>query len=73
MAGYAAKGVALAIVGGLFVLAAVRADPEESTGMDGALKLLAGQPLGTVLLLAVALGLVLYGLYSFARAKYADV
>lgn len=73
MAGYAAKGVALAIVGGLFVLAAVRADPEESTGMDGALKLLVGQPLGTVLLLAVALGLVLYGLYSFARAKYADV
>lgn len=73
MVGYAAKGVSLAIVGGLFVLAAVRASPEESTGMDGALKLLAGQPLGTVLLLAVALGLVLYGLYSFARARYADL
>lgn len=73
MAGYAAKGLALAIVGGLFVLAAVQADPEESTGMDGALKLLAEQPLGTALLLAVALGLVLYGLYSFARARYADL
>lgn len=71
--GYVAKGVALAIVGGLFALAAAQADPQESTGLDGALKLLAGQPLGTVLLLAVALGLVLYGLYSFARARYADL
>lgn len=73
MVGYVAKGVALAIVGGLFALAAVRADPEQSTGLDGALKLLAEQPLGTVLLLAVALGLVLYGVYSFARARYADL
>lgn len=69
--GYIAKGVALFVVGGLFLLAAIEADPEESTGMDGALKTLAEQPLGTVLLLAVALGLALYGVYSFARARFA--
>lgn len=73
MTGYAAKGVALVVMGGLFGLAAWQADPEEATGLDGALKTLAEQPLGTVLLLVVALGLVLYGLYSFARARYADL
>lgn len=71
--GYVAKGVALIVVGGLFGVAAVEADPEESRGLDGALKLLAEQPLGTALLLAVAAGLALYGLYSFARARYADL
>ena len=71
--GYAAKGVALTIVGGLFGVAAVQADPEESSGLDGALKMLAAQPLGTALLLAVAGGLALYGFYSFARARYADL
>ena len=54
-------------------MAAAQADPQESSGLDGALKTLAAQPLGTVLLLAVATGLVLYGIYSFARARYADL
>lgn len=71
--GYVAEGVALTIVGGLFGLAALEADPEESSGLDGALKTLAAQPLGTALLLAVAAVLALYGLYSFARARYADL
>lgn len=69
--GYAAKGVALAVVGLLFVVAAWQADPEEAGGMDAALKALSDQPLGTALLLVVAVGLVLYGVYSFARARYA--
>ncbi|OLT22447.1 hypothetical protein BJF81_01090 [Ornithinimicrobium sp. CNJ-824] len=71
--GYAAKGVALTVMGGLFGLAAVEADPEESSGLDGALKMLAAQPLGTALLLSVAVGLALYGVYSIARARYADL
>lgn len=69
--GYAAKGVALLVVGGLFVLAAWQRDPEEAGGLDSALRSLADSALGTVLLLVVALGLVLYGVYSFARARYA--
>jgi hypothetical protein len=69
--GYPAKGLALAIVGLLFVAAAWQADPEEAGGLDAALKTLSDQPLGTVLLLLVAVGLVLYGVYSFARARYA--
>ena len=42
--GYVAKGVALAIVGVLFVTAAVKADPSKSTGLDGALHTLRDQP-----------------------------
>lgn len=70
MVGYIAKGVALLIVGLLFLVAAWTADAEEAGGLDGALQTLAEQPFGTVLLLAVALGLVLYGVYSFARTRY---
>lgn len=69
--GYIAKGVALAVVGLLFVLAAARADPSQASGLDGALKTLGQQPGGPVILVAVGLGFVAYGLYSFARARYA--
>lgn len=71
--GYVAKGVALAVVGVLFVVAAVQADPDQPTGLDAALKTLRDQPLGVVLLLLVAAGLAAYGLYSFARARYAKM
>jgi len=69
--GYVAKGVALGVVGVLFAVAAVTADPSEATGLDGALKALAGLPFGTVVLSAVALGLMAYGLYCFVRARRA--
>ncbi|MFC7597087.1 DUF1206 domain-containing protein [Terrabacter sp. GCM10028922] len=71
--GYIAKGVALAIVGGLFVLAAVRHSPSEARGLDGALRNLLGAPGGPVLLGLVALGLIAFGVYSFGRARHADV
>lgn len=71
--GYAAKGVALIVIGGLFVAAGFTQDPEKASGMDGALRTLLELPLGKVLLSLVALGLVAYGIYSLARAKYARV
>ncbi|MFC6257057.1 DUF1206 domain-containing protein, partial [Kocuria oceani] len=70
VAGYVAKGVALAVLGALFVVATLQHDPEEATGLDGALKSLQGQPFGTWLLGAVAVGLICYGLYLVVRAKY---
>lgn len=66
--GYMAKGLALAVVGALIIVAAVTASPEDSTGLDGALKALQGQFLGTVALSIVAIGFVCYGLYSIIRA-----
>lgn len=68
--GYTAKGIVLALVGALFVLAVVQHDPSQSTGMDGALKTLLAQPFGPWLLGAVELGLVLYGVYEFLRSRY---
>lgn len=73
LAGYVAKGVALGVVGVLFAVAGLRRQPGRATGLDGALKTLREQPLGTGLLTVVALGLAAYGLYSFARARSARV
>lgn len=69
--GYVAKGIVLALVGLLFVVATVQHDPQEATGMDGALRALLDQPLGPVLLAAVGVGLMLFGVYSVMRSRYA--
>lgn len=71
MVGWTAKGVATTIVGLLVVWAAWTVDPNQATGVDGALKTLAAQPFGTLLLVLVlvGLGLVAFGLYCFGWAK----
>lgn len=69
--GYISKGVAIVVVGILFCIAAITSDPSEATGLDGALHALAALPLGMVILTVVALGLIAYGVYCFARARYA--
>lgn len=69
--GYIAKGIALIIVGFFFLVAAWQADPEKAQGLDGALKTVKDQAFGPVLLTLVAVGIAAYGVYSFARARYA--
>lgn len=69
--GYVAKGIAVAVTGVLFVVAAVTHDPETAGGLDGALHTLAGLPLGPLILWIVGGGLIVYGLFCFARARYA--
>jgi hypothetical protein len=69
MIGYLAKGVAIAIVGVLLGLAAIRSNSAEAGGLDAALRTLAGQPFGPVLLIAVALGFAAFGIYCFAAAR----
>ena len=68
--GSVAKAIALGLIGALVVVAAVRFDPAQANGLDPALKGLAGQPFGMVLLAAVALGLAAYGVFCFFDAKY---
>ncbi|WP_323960149.1 DUF1206 domain-containing protein [Arthrobacter sp. JZ12] len=68
--GYIAKGIALGVLGILVVIATVTNNPEESTGLDGALKTLQEQPFGVWILGAVAVGLVAYGLFMVVRARY---
>jgi hypothetical protein len=69
-AGYAARGVVLLVVGGFFLVAAIQHDPREAVGLSGALQVLSQQTWGTALLWFVALGLLLYGGFCFAEAKY---
>lgn len=66
--GYTAKGVALLLVGGLVVAGAITFDPSKAAGLDGSLKALASVPYGVVLLVAIALGLLAYGLFWCVRA-----
>ena len=58
---------------GLFVLAAWHENSGEASGLDGAMRTLQQQPFGQWLLTLIALGLAAYGVYSFARARYAKV
>ena len=69
--GYAAKGVALLLTGLLIVIATVKANPAESTGLDGGLKALREQPLGVYMLAAVGAGLICYGIFLAVRARLA--
>lgn len=70
--GYAARGAAFALIGGLFVWAAVTHDPKESAGLDQALRELRDAPYGPWLLGAIALGLAAYGLFNAAKAWALD-
>ncbi|MFF5790948.1 DUF1206 domain-containing protein [Paeniglutamicibacter sp. NPDC012692] len=69
--GYVAKGIALFLVGLLFVVTTLQARPEESTGLDGALRAVREQPYGVYLLTPIGVGLVCYGLYQIAKSRFA--
>ncbi|WP_433657763.1 DUF1206 domain-containing protein [Nocardia sp. CA-128927] len=73
MAGYLAKGLAVAAIGLLVILAVSHAEPDEAAGLDGALKTLGAQAYGVILLVVAGLGIITYGLYSFVMARYAKM
>lgn len=66
--GYIAKGVALLLVGGLMIAGAVTFDPSKAAGLDASLKALVSVPFGVFLLIAIAIGLIAYGLFWCVRA-----
>ena len=70
--GYPGKGVALGVVGGLFVWAAITFDPEKASGLDGALRTILDAPFGQFLLTLVALGIAAFGAYLLVRARYPE-
>jgi len=71
--GGAARGVVFAAAGGYAVRAAVDYEPDKAKGLDDTLRSLAETPLGPWLLVCVAAGLVLFGLFSFAMARWRRV
>jgi hypothetical protein len=72
-AGGLARGAVFLTVGIFLVVAAVEAKPSEAKGIDSALRTLAHTPLGPWLLGLVAIGLVIFGVYSCCEARWRQV
>lgn len=71
--GTVARGVVVTLVGILVIDAAVTHSPSKSGGVDKALLTLRDQPFGPVLLIAVAAGLVIFGIYGLCEARWRRV
>jgi hypothetical protein len=71
--GGAARGAVFAAAGAFAVRAAVDYEPDKAKGMDDTLRAFAATPMGPWLLVCVAVGLVLFGLFSFAMARWRRV
>ncbi|MFF7161935.1 DUF1206 domain-containing protein [Streptomyces sp. NPDC008086] len=71
--GGAARGLVFAVAGVFAVRAAVDYEPERAKGLDDTLRSFADTPLGPWLLVCVAAGLVLFGVFSFAMARWRHV
>jgi hypothetical protein len=71
--GGVARGLVFTAAGAFAVRAAVDYEPDRAKGMDDTLRSFAHTPLGPALLTCVAAGLVLFGLFSFALARWRRV
>ena len=58
------------IIGVFLVQAAMQYNPQRAGGLGDALATLARGPYGTLILAVVALGLLAFGIYSLALARY---
>jgi hypothetical protein len=70
--GFPGKGIALALVGGLLVYAAITFDPSKAQGLDGALHTILEAPFGQILLTLVAIGIAAFGAFCLVRARYPE-
>jgi hypothetical protein len=70
--GYIAKGIAIGLVGGLFVFAGIDHDSSKGGGLDQALQQVLQAPAGPALLVAIGVGLGCFGLFCFAMSRHLD-
>ena len=68
--GHVARGFVFGLMGWFLLMAALRFDPEEAKDLASALQALRAQSHGPWLLGAVALGLIAWGLWQLANARY---
>ena len=71
--GISARGFVFVIVGVLLSFAAWTHNATKATGLDGALKTLRNQPFGSFLLILVATGLVIFGIYGLSEARFRHI
>lgn len=72
-AGYLARGLVFAFAGYLLFQAGLRSDADEASGLGGVLERVQAFPAGDTLLLLIAVGLVMFGVFSFVLARYRQV
>jgi Domain of Unknown Function (DUF1206) len=65
-----ARGVVFITAGVFLVVAAVRSQPQQAKGIDSALRALAATPAGPWLLAVVAIGLIMFGLFSCCEGRW---
>jgi Domain of Unknown Function (DUF1206) len=70
LVGGIARGVVFVTAGIFLVVAAVKSQPGQAKGVDSALRELAATPSGPWLLALVAIGLIMFGLYSVCEARW---
>ncbi|MGA5194025.1 DUF1206 domain-containing protein [Streptomyces exfoliatus] len=68
--GGVSRGLVFAAVGFFALKAAIQFDPAEAKGVDDAIRSFATAPAGQWLLVAVAVGLALFGVFSFGLARW---
>lgn len=68
--GYAARTVAFVVIGYLLIEAGITYEAGRSRGLSGALQELAGEGWGQAVLWGIAVGLVAFGLFTAAEARY---
>jgi Domain of Unknown Function (DUF1206) len=71
--GTVARGVVVALAGVGVMDAAISHNPASSGGIDKALLTLRNEPAGPILLILVALGLVIFGIYGLCEARWRRV
>ena len=68
--GIAARGVVFAMIGVFLLRAGMQDDSGEAGGMAQSLQALGGANYGRLVLAIVAFGLIAYGVYELATARY---
>lgn len=70
IAGDAARGLAVVLVGSYVLESAVTDDPSRARGIDGALQSMSSFPGGPELLGLIGAGMLAFGVYSLVEARY---
>lgn len=71
--GGASRGIVFAVAGGFAIAAAVKARSGQAKGMDDTLRSFSETPAGPWLLVLIALGLISFGLFSWANARWRKI
>ena len=71
--GTTARGLVFIVAGQLAFLAAWQLDPDKAGGIDDAIRTTLELPAGQWIVLALGIGLILFGLYALAEAAWRRV